>query len=44
MFARNYYSEEIDADTFLSNVDLIDTLFGRKENSEDPMETMNCYD
>ena len=43
-FARDYYSEEIDADTFLTDVDLIDALFGRKENSEDPMETMNCYD
>ena len=43
-FARDYYSEEIDADTFLSDVNLIDALFGRKENSEDPMETKNCYD
>ena len=23
---------------------MIDALFGRKENYEDPMETMNCYD
>ena len=43
-FARDYYSEEIDADTFLTDVDLIDSLFGRKENSEEPMETMNRYD
>ena len=43
-FARDYYSEEIDTETFLADVDLIDALFGRKENSEDPMETMNCYD
>ena len=43
-FARDYYSEEIDADTFLTDVDLIDALLGRKENSEGPMETMNCYD
>ena len=40
-FARDYYSEEIDADTFLADVDLIDALFGRKENYENPMETMN---
>ena len=43
-FARDYYSEEIDADTFLTDVDLIDALFGRKENSQNPMATMNRYD
>ena len=42
-FARGYYSEEIDEDKFYSDSTLIDALFGREENSVDPVSTMNRY-
>ena len=43
-FARDYYSDEIDSETFFTDDVLINALFGRKENSEHPMSTMDCYD
>ena len=43
-FSRGYYTEEIDEENFYSNANLIDALFGREENSVDPMYTMSRYD
>ena len=43
-FARGYYAEEIDEEKFYSDAALIDALFGRKENTVDPMSTMCRYD
>ena len=43
-FAREYYEEEIEEKSFDLDLDLIDTLFGRKENFADPICTLNCYD
>lgn len=42
-FARSYYEEEIEEGSFVMDIDLIDALFGRKENSVDPIYTLNCY-
>ena len=43
-FARSYYEEEIEEGSFVMDLDLIDALFGRTENSVDPICTLNCYD
>ena len=40
-FARSYYEEEIKEGSFVMDLDLIDALFGRKENSVDPIY-INC--
>ena len=42
-FARAYYEEEIEEGSFVLDLDLIDALFGRKENSVDPICTLNIY-
>ena len=42
--ARAYYEEEIEKRSFELNLDLIDASFGRKENSVDPICSLNCYD
>ena len=43
-FARGYYCEEIDDESFYSNAKLIDALFGLEENKKDPTDTMSRYD
>ena len=43
-FARGYYAEEIDEEKFYSDAALIDALFVRKENTDNPMSTMSRYD
>ena len=40
---RAYYEEEIEEGSFVLDLDLIDELFGRKENSVDPICTFNIY-
>ena len=43
-FARDYYAEEIDDNSFALDLDLIGALFGRSNNVDDLIATINRYD